>query len=106
VRLLRTPVDSRGRVSLPDLLSCLQQLGIKKLMIEGGSGVITSFISQRLADFLVLTISPVIIGGFHAVQVPLQEIVGYSIAEFPRLEDFAVEKLGTDLILWGRLVQP
>ena len=106
VRLLRTPVDSRGRVSLPDLLSCLQQLGIKKLMIEGGSGVITSFISQRLADFLVLTISPVIIGGFHAVQVPLQEIVEYSIAEFPRLEDFAVQKLGTDLILWGRLVQP
>lgn len=104
-RLLRMPPDSQGRVALQELLSCLKQLGMRNLMIEGGAGVISSFISGRLVDFLVLTLSPMIVGGFKAVQVQPQSR-GLSAAAFPKVADFKVEKLGPDLILWGEIKWP
>ncbi len=106
VRLLRMPADPQGRVNLPDLLRCLKQLGVSRLMVEGGARVITSFISQQMVDFVVLTLSPIIVGGFQAVQLPSLELEGSTAADFPRLGDFAVEKLGADLVLWGRMVWP
>jgi riboflavin-specific deaminase-like protein len=105
VRFLHMPLDSQGRVALPDLLSCLKQLGLKNLMVEGGAGVITSFVSQHLVDFLVLTISPMIVGGFKAVQLP-SNILGESSTDFPRMDVFKAEKLGADLIIWGVIEWP
>ena len=49
------------------LLECLAELGINSLMVEGGARIITSFLRDRLADLLVLTISPMLVGGLHAV---------------------------------------
>ena len=104
-RILHMPLDPQGRVALPDLLSCLKQLGMKNLMVEGGSAVITSFVSQQLVDFLVLTLSPMIVGGFQAFQMQPQSM-GLSAVEFPRVDDIKVEKLGADLILWGAIEWP
>ena len=66
-------------------------------MVEGGARVITSFLYARLVNLLVLTVSPVLVGGLHAV-----DTLGESnLAGLPRLRHLRHEWLGEDLILWG-----
>ncbi len=58
---------SGGHVLLPALLEWLAQSGIKSLMVEGGSAVITSFLSEGLVDRIIVTIAPRFVGGLRAV---------------------------------------
>ena len=87
-----------GRIPLPDLLERLAGLGVNRLMVEGGARVITSFLTQGLVDQIVLTISPVFVGGLRAVE----ELLSSSL-DFPRIIDPCVEQLGSDLVIWGKL---
>jgi GTP cyclohydrolase II len=96
-RLLDLPPDPAGGVSLPALLACLAADGIDSLMVEGGAQVIQACLSQGLADTLVLTIAPLFVGGLHAVEGLLPG------PGFPRLEGAGYERLGEDLIVWGRI---
>jgi len=98
--ILSLAEDDDGRVSLPDLLRCLAEKGLNSLMVEGGASVISSFFAQGLADRLVLTIAPVIIGGLRAVE-PESGLISR-----PRLENPGYERLGDDLIVWGALSYP
>jgi GTP cyclohydrolase II len=93
-RILRLPTDVEGRVSLPALQSRLVELGINSLMVEGGARIITSFLSARLVDYIVLTIAPMFVGGVHATG---------RLAHFPRLHNMHHQHLGPDLIVWGDL---
>ena len=69
-------------------------------MVEGGARIITSFLRERLVDLLVLTVSPMLVGGgLHAVG-DLGEI---DPACFPRLKKPGSAWRGADLILWGEL---
>jgi riboflavin biosynthesis pyrimidine reductase len=86
-------------VDLAALLQRLGTLGINRLMVEGGARIITSFLRERLVDFLVLTVSPLLVGGIRAV---------HNLAEndspgFARLRQPHRVSLGDDLILWGEL---
>ncbi|KAG9321765.1 hypothetical protein KVV02_005684 [Mortierella alpina] len=69
-RVLVLDVDARGRISLPELLSTLYQQSIQSLMVEGGAGVISSFLRSGLVQSFLLTIAPVYVGehGVSAVQ--------------------------------------
>lgn len=89
-RVLRLPPASDGRVNLPALLELLGGLGIQTLMVEGGASVITSFLQQRLAHRLVVTISPQLLGGVKAVA---------ALAESVPLRNPAFRALGQDIIL-------
>ncbi len=51
------------RVDLKCLMEELFKRGIRSLMVEGGSTVISSFLRERLVDELYVFIGPVIIGG-------------------------------------------
>ncbi len=82
-----------GRIPLPTLLDRLAALGVRRLMVEGGAQVITSFLAQGLADWLVLTIAPMIVGGVQAVERHAGR----------RLEKAFSQSLGADLVVWGRL---
>lgn len=53
----------KDRVDLKKLLRILDEKGIRKLLVEGGSTVIWSFLNQRLADELMVFVGPVVIGG-------------------------------------------
>ena len=70
-------------------------------MVEGGAGVITAFLAERRVDFVILTLAPVIVGGVQAVRGPLADP-----ASQPRLREPGYERLGDDLIVWGRLDTP
>ena len=87
--MLRLPADDCGRVDLPALLEALADAGIKTLMVEGGSAVITSFLSARLVDRLVLTLAPRLVGGLRAVAAPCDL----------RLQNVTYRTLGGDLIV-------
>ena len=98
-RVLRLPLNTDGQVKLVALLECLAELGIDSLMVEGGARIITSFLRERLADILVLTISPMLVGGLHAVD----NLGETDPALFPRLSRSRCERMGEDLVLWGEL---
>lgn len=86
---------------MPTLLTRLADLGIDSLMVEGGSRVVTSFLTSRLVDQFVITIAPLFLGGLPAVQLPLPD--GLTILPTPH--DMGYDRLGDDLIVWGRLMQ-
>lgn len=98
-RVLRLPADANGQVDLLALVEYLGALGVKRLMVEGGARIITSFLRERLVDLLVLTVSPRLVGGVHAVG----NLDGSGSACFPRLSHPDHAWLGEDLILWGGL---
>ena len=55
-------VDAGPAVRLPLVLADLANRGIAKLMVEGGSSVLTQFLTQGLADELQLAIAPFFVG--------------------------------------------
>jgi riboflavin-specific deaminase-like protein len=93
--LLYCGADHTGRVNLLDLLSLLGQKGVKSIMVEGGSQVITSFIESRLVDKLIITIAPRLVGGLSALDRPALE------NSFVKLDSIAYQPCGPDLILWA-----
>ena len=54
---------SAGRVSLPWTLRALWSLGLRSLMVEGGSEVLGSFLAARLVDQVALFRAPILLGG-------------------------------------------
>lgn len=101
-RILTLPADRHGRVNLEALLAKLASIGISSLMVEGGAAVITSFLTTRLADLLVLTVAPIYVGGLHA---PETLVAGgdHRNPRWPRLTDHGVQTLEGDIIIWGRI---
>lgn len=93
--VLRLPATAAGRVDLAALCQCLGDLHINSLMIEGGAEIITSALSEQLADQMLLTIAPRFIGGLHAVEPVKQSL--------PTLRNMQYDRLGDDLIVWGKL---
>ncbi|MGA9770414.1 MAG: GTP cyclohydrolase II [Blastocatellia bacterium] len=96
-RVLRLPANAEGQVDLRALLKRLSEMGIYRLMVEGGAGIITSFLADRLVDHLVLTMAPVVVGGLHGVKRSEQCGPQY----FPQLRNLRHYRLGDDLILFG-----
>jgi riboflavin-specific deaminase-like protein len=68
VRVLEGPADPEGRVQLRWALEKLAGLGYLSLFVEGGAGVITSFLKQGLVHRLLVVVAPLLIGeGVQAV---------------------------------------
>lgn len=98
-QVMGLPTNSRGQVNLPAMLNRLAEMGVKRLMVEGGARIITNFLLERLADYIVLTVAPVLVGGLRAVSD-----LGQSDPErFLRVLNPGHKWLGQDLIVWGEL---
>jgi riboflavin-specific deaminase-like protein len=95
--IIKTERNHNNQVDLPEALAHLRRSGIRSLMVEGGSQVITAFLQAKLVDAIVLTISPVIIGGYKSVGTLDAGI------EFPKIEQFGSQMLENNLIVWGDL---
>jgi 3,4-dihydroxy 2-butanone 4-phosphate synthase/GTP cyclohydrolase II len=61
------PSNAHGRVDLAALFTRLGAQGIASVMVEGGASVITSILGSDLADQLVVTVAPCLVGGVRAV---------------------------------------
>ncbi len=86
-----------GRIDLAALMTLFCEKRIDSLMVEGGARVITSFLRSRLADLLVVTLSPQFIGGLPVLEVPDS---GDSLRT--RLKEVRYQPAGPDMILWAR----
>ena len=53
----------KKEVDLPKLMKILERRGIEKLLVEGGSRVIWSFLESGLADEVVIFVGSMVIGG-------------------------------------------
>lgn len=103
VKLFTLPANDAGRVSLPELMKALHGEGIKSIMVEGGARVITGFLYAKLVDYLVLTISPQILGGVPSVQFDRWQNNNDFRVKGIRMGNYSIEKAGVDLVVFGRL---
>ncbi len=87
---------ANGWVDLPTLLRKLGEMEVNSLMVEGGAQIITSFLSARLVDQLIITIAPLLVGGLRVV-----DRLGNAQRGFPRLHHLIYQRLGEDLVLLG-----
>lgn len=86
-----------GRIDLPVLMQWLAGHSINSVMVEGGARVITSFIRQQLADVIIVTISPQLLGGLPVIDAEAStEAIGLQLGEA------SYQTLGRDLVLWAR----
>jgi riboflavin-specific deaminase-like protein len=89
--------DHLNRVDLSNLLYQLGEKGIRSIMVEGGSQVITSFIEARLVDQMIITIAPRLVGGLPVLNRP---VVGNG--SLLHLNPLTYQICGTDIILWAQ----
>jgi diaminohydroxyphosphoribosylaminopyrimidine deaminase/5-amino-6-(5-phosphoribosylamino)uracil reductase len=89
---------NNNQIDLNDLSNKLFKLGIKKLMVEGGSTVHFSFYKDHLVNYSFITISPLIIGGENA-----KTAVGgkgfATLKEAVKLKPFKVYNYSSDLVI-------
>jgi 3,4-dihydroxy 2-butanone 4-phosphate synthase/GTP cyclohydrolase II len=95
-RVLRLPAEENGWVDLPALLDSLGASGVRRLMVEGGARVLTSFLRAGLGDYAVVTVVPRLLGGLSVVGA-------LDRARPPRLASCATHRLGDDVVLAGPL---
>jgi GTP cyclohydrolase II len=98
VKLIPCETNEAGAINLRIAMTKLGEAGIKTLMVEGGMGMITGFLAERLVDLAVITICPVWIGGLDSVEMSL----GRNNC-WPALEDPAYERIGEDLVVFGKV---
>jgi riboflavin-specific deaminase-like protein len=97
---IMTLADGGGEcVPLTAALSLLRDKGIKALMVEGGATVITAFLKDRLADVLILTVAPRLLGGYRAIG----DLGTTDLGQLPEIQSLQSAMLGQDLIVWGIL---
>ncbi len=98
-RIVVLPADGSGRVDLAALLGWLGSEGIRSLMVEGGARILTEFLERGLANFAVITIAPVFLGGYQLIQSTRAMEEGRFVA--PRLHNVQQVQLMGDTVLWG-----
>jgi GTP cyclohydrolase II len=85
-------------VELAAALALLREAGLRSLLVEGGAAVLTSFLRQRFADRVVVSIAPTILGaGTEAVG----DLRAARVADGLRLTGQSVHRLGEDVVVAG-----
>jgi riboflavin-specific deaminase-like protein len=92
--------DGSNRVDLQYLLQRLGKSGIRSMLVEGGSRVLTSFLKRRLADYLVVVIAPKIVGKGMKSVGPSASRGSADLVSAPSLRYF---RSGDDIILFARI---
>ena len=88
-------------VDLPKLLEKLYALGVRRLLLEGGSTLNWAMLSQGLVDELRVAVAPRIVGGVRAKTLVGGE--GFAkVSEGIGLELSRVSRAGEDLLLTYR----
>lgn len=91
-----------AQLDLCDTLKTLHKQGIQRLMVEGGAKIISSFLNNQLADYLVLTVSMKILGGYPAVQEKLgsyKNDTGFPLS--PTINEAKTSRYEDDIVIWG-----
>jgi len=97
------PGDHRGHVDLAALLDELGRRGVRSVMVEGGAGMITSFLREELVDRVVVTIAPKILGqGIDAVG----DLGIAALSSAVQIIDPVMTPYGVDIVIDGQVRYP
>ena len=96
--MIEVDLAAYGKLNLDSILNYLFRLNINTVMVEGGREIITSFIMENLVDKVVVTISPIFIGGISVLSQEINKALA-----FPRLKNIIQYKLGNDIIITGEV---
>jgi riboflavin-specific deaminase-like protein len=99
VRLV--PAGDDGLVSLPHALALILAWGVKRLLVEGGGRILSSFLRQRLADEATIEIVPRWLGG--RALAAIGEIGVTTLEQAVTLVETRVENAGASIVLRGRI---
>jgi len=91
----RVSVTRDAKIDVVSVLDKLGDLGITSLMVEGGAQIIMSFFIAQVVNQVVITISPILVGGTRAVDA----LARFNPHQFPRLTNVSYEKMGNDLVV-------
>jgi riboflavin biosynthesis pyrimidine reductase len=90
----------KGEVDLKELLKMLAERNISSVLVEGGSGVITSFLRWKLVDKMVVAVAPKVMGrGVEAVG----DLNIKNVSQALKLMFTTIYRLGEDLVIEARL---
>lgn len=95
------PAGDDGLVSLPHALAIIVGWGVKRLLVEGGGRILTSFLRQRLADEATIEIVPRWLGG--GALAAIGEIGVTALEQAVMLEDPRVERAEASIVVSGRI---
>lgn len=101
VNIVRVPTEA-GFLSLKSLLAELWNLGIKSIFVEGGARVLSSFISEGLAQRLYLFQAPILLGA-KAGRSWSEQVKIDSMSSRISLKNHKLIKLDVDSLMTGRL---
>jgi diaminohydroxyphosphoribosylaminopyrimidine deaminase/5-amino-6-(5-phosphoribosylamino)uracil reductase len=99
VRVISAP-ESGGRLQMQAVLEWLGKQDISSLLVEGGGRIHTEFLEQRLADKILVTYSPQLIGGKSAPSFFQGDGIR-SLEEAMRLQKTRAFKIGNDILVEG-----
>lgn len=87
--------DEQGRVPVKEALESLSASGIGRVLVEGGGGLITSFLRAGVVNRMLIVTAPLIIGdGISAVG----DLGVADLKDALRPKRFKRRKLGSDLV--------
>ncbi|CAO3649160.1 unnamed protein product [Cunninghamella blakesleeana] len=87
------PIKETGRLEWGKVWKLLKELGIKNVMVEGGSRIIQSCLSSGLVDLLIVTIAPIYVG--HE---------GVDVSAVAKLKDVHYQSFGHDMVLAAKII--
>ncbi len=95
--LIAAPVSRKtGRIDLKAALKLIAKQGICSVLVEGGSAVFTNFIKQKLADEIIIFISPKILGS----GIPAFDSLNINkISQAQQWQIHSLEQSGTDIMV-------
>jgi diaminohydroxyphosphoribosylaminopyrimidine deaminase/5-amino-6-(5-phosphoribosylamino)uracil reductase len=95
--LLGCKVDEHGRLDLHDVLQQLSfSFGIRSIMVEGGSGILSAFATKGLVDCVCITIAPKLLGQDQSLAAM------QSVPQLVSLVDGSFLPLGEDCIFLAK----
>lgn len=100
-RVFRQSGSESEQLDLATVLQQLADLEVDSLMVEGGAGVIASFLKSAFTDQVAITIAPIFIGGLKVLETPLADLQQEG---FPRIDHPQITPLGDDVVIWGRML--
>ena len=101
VAWLKIPRKRNG-LDLKTLLKRLADLGVARLLIEGGSKIHSSFLDAGLVDEIRLFLSPQLIGG-ESARTFYEGRGARDLSDSLRLQNPTVKKIGPDFLISGAL---
>jgi diaminohydroxyphosphoribosylaminopyrimidine deaminase/5-amino-6-(5-phosphoribosylamino)uracil reductase len=97
--VLRLP-EKDGRPDVDALLAELGRRRMTNLLVEGGAGVLGSFLDAQAIDEVQIFIAPKLIGGAAALS-PVGGLGAQRMADALRLSNLSVERIDEDVLLRG-----